>query len=64
MLVVVLVICLGLVSLVLVFSHSMLMAYRGADNELAGRQAELAIEGAARYAMALMSNVANPGDFP
>ena len=63
-LVVVLVICLGLVSLVLVFSHSMLMAYRGADNALAGRQAELAIEGAARYALALMSNVANPGDFP
>ena len=63
-LIVVLIICLGLVSLVLVFSHSMLMAYRGADNALAGRQAELAIEGASRYAMALMSNVANPGDFP
>lgn len=63
-LIVVLIICLGLVSLVLVFSHAMLMAYRGADNELAGRQADLAIEGAARYAMALMSNVANPGDFP
>ena len=63
-LVVVLVVCLGLVSLVLVFSHSMLMAYRGADNALAGRQAELAIEGAARYALALMSNVNNPGDFP
>ena len=63
-LVVVLVVCLGLVSLVLVFNHSMLMAYRGADNAVAGRQAELAIEGAARYALALMSNVANPGDFP
>ena len=64
MLIVVLVVCLGLVSLVLVFNHAMLMAYRGADNALAGRQAELAIEGAARYAMALMSNSTTPGYFP
>jgi DNA uptake protein ComE-like DNA-binding protein len=63
-LIVVLVVCLGLVSLVLVFSQSMLMAYRGADNELAARQAELAIEGAAAYAMALMSNSTTPGYFP
>ena len=63
-LIVVLVVCLGLVSLVLVFNHAMLMAYRGEDNAVAGRQAELAIEGAARYALALMSNVGNPGDFP
>ena len=63
-LVVVLIICLGLVSLTLVFGHSMLMAYRGADNALAGRQADLAIEGASRYAIALMRNVTTPGDFP
>ena len=37
-LIVVLVVCLGLVSMTLVFSHAMLLAYRGADNELAGRQ--------------------------
>ncbi len=45
-LVVVLVVCLGLVSLALVLGHSMLMAYRGADNELAGRQADAATLGA------------------
>ena len=39
-LIVVLVVCLGLVSITLVLGHSMLMAYRGADNEIAGRQAE------------------------
>ena len=44
-LIVVLIVCLGLVSLTLVFGHAMLMAYRGADNALAGRQAEAAIAG-------------------
>ncbi|MBV9658386.1 MAG: helix-hairpin-helix domain-containing protein [Verrucomicrobia bacterium] len=63
-LIVVLVICLGLVSLTLAFGHAMLLNYRGVDNELAGRQADLAIEGAARYAEALMSNATHPGDFP
>ncbi len=63
-LVVVLVVCLGLVSLALVLGHSMLMAYRGADNEVAGRQADAAIQGAVRYAENLMANTANPGDMP
>jgi DNA uptake protein ComE-like DNA-binding protein len=63
-LIVVLVVCLGLVSLTLVFGHSMLMAYRGADNGTAGRQAEQAIEGAARYVEYLMSNVTTPGTMP
>jgi DNA uptake protein ComE-like DNA-binding protein len=63
-LIVVLVVCLGLVSLTLVFGHSMLMAYRGADNDTAGHQAEQAIEGAARYAEYLMTNVATPGTLP
>ena len=63
-LVVVLVVCLGLVSLALVLSHSMLMAYRGADNELAGRQADAATLGAVQYAESLMANVTNPGDVP
>ena len=49
-LIVVLIICLGLVSLTLVFGHAMLMAYRGTDNDIAGREANQAIEGAARYA--------------
>ena len=64
MLIVVLVVCLGLVSLALLFGHSMLMAYRGSDDDLAGRQAEHVIEGAARYAEFLMTNVTNDGDFP
>ena len=63
-LVVVLVVCLGLVSLALVLGHSMLMAYRGADNELAGRQADAATLGAVQYAESLMTNVTTPGDVP
>ena len=63
-LVVVLVICLGLVSLALLLGHSMLMAYRGADNELAARQADAATLGAVQYAESLMTNVTNPGDVP
>src|SRR6266540_4281702 len=39
-LIVVLWACLGLVSVTLLFGHSMLLAYRGADNDLSGRQAE------------------------
>ncbi len=63
-LVVVLVVCLGLASLALVLGHSMLMAYRGADNEIAGRQADAAILGATQYAQNLMVNTTNVGDFP
>ena len=63
-LVVVLVVCLGLASLALVLGHSMLMAYRGADNELAGRQADAATLGAVQYAGALLTGVTNRGDVP
>jgi len=63
-LIVVMIVCLGLVSLTLVLGHSMLLAYRGSDNELAGREANMAIEGAAQYAEALMANVDEPGDMP
>ena len=62
--IVVLVVCLGLVSLTLVFGNSMLMAYRGADNDMAGKQAEQAIEGGVRYAKYLMINVSRPGAVP
>ncbi len=55
MLVVVLIICLGLVSITLLFGHSMLMAYRGEDNDLAALQAQNAIEGAIRYTELLMA---------
>jgi DNA uptake protein ComE-like DNA-binding protein len=55
-LIVVMVICLGLVSLTLVFGHAMLMAYRGSETDVAGRQADRAIEGAVQYAEYLMTN--------
>lgn len=63
-LIVVLVVCLGLVSITLLFGHAMVMSVRGSDNDVAGRQAEQAIEGAARYAEVLMANVEKPGAFP
>ena len=63
-LVVVLWACLGLVAITVTFGHSMLMTYRGADNDLSGHQAEQAIEGAARYAESLFTNATTPGLFP
>lgn len=56
----------GLVSIALLFGHSMLMTYRGADNDLAGRQADLVIEGAVRYAETLLlaSARTTPGVLP
>ena len=63
-LIVVLWACLGLVAITLTFGHSMVMAYRGTDNDLAGRQADQAIEGAARYAESLFVNATTPGVFP
>ena len=54
----------GLVSIALLFGHAMLMTYRGADNDLAGRQAEQAIEGAVRYAESLLVNPTVPGVLP
>jgi DNA uptake protein ComE-like DNA-binding protein len=55
---------LGLVSVALLFGHSMLMTYRGVDNDLAGHQAEQAIEGAARYVESLLANATTPGLLP
>jgi DNA uptake protein ComE-like DNA-binding protein len=63
-LIIVLLVSLGLVSVTLLFAHSMVMSLRGSDNDLAGQQAEQAIEGAARYAQLLMTNVEKPGTFP
>jgi type II secretory pathway component PulK len=54
----------ALVSITLLFGHSMLMTYRGSDNDLAGRQAELAVEGGMRYAEALLLNPQTPGVLP
>jgi DNA uptake protein ComE-like DNA-binding protein len=63
-LIVVLWVCLGLVSLTLVFGHSMLMAFRGSDQNIAGYQADQAIEGAIRYAQYLLANLEEPGQLP
>jgi len=63
-LIVVLWVCLGLVSLTLVFGQSMLMAFRGTDNAVAGRQADQAIEGAVRYVQFLLVNAEVPGQLP
>src|SRR5262245_19249789 len=52
---------LGLVSVALLFGHSMVMTYRGADNDLSGMQAEQAIEGVARYVETLLVNAGTPG---
>jgi len=54
-LIVVMVICLGLVSLALFFGHTMVMAYRGSETDIAGRQANRAIDGAVQYAEYLMN---------
>src|SRR5687767_7457950 len=56
--------CLGLVSVTLLFGHSMLLTYRGADNDLSGRQADHAIEGTARYLQNVIAELAIPGEFP
>jgi hypothetical protein len=56
--------CTGLVGVALLFGHSMLMNYRAADNNLAGRQAELAIDGTARYIASLLAGAQTPGVFP
>jgi type II secretory pathway component PulK len=55
---------LGLVSVSLLFGHAMTMTYRGADNDLAGRQAQQAIEGAVRYAETLLTDATTPGALP
>lgn len=54
----------GLVSIALLFGHSMALNYRGSDNDLAGRQADQAIEGAIHYAESLLVNQDVPGTFP
>jgi type II secretory pathway component PulK len=55
---------LGLVSVSLLFGHAMTMTYRGADNDLAARQAQQAIEGAVRYAETLLTDATTPGVLP
>lgn len=63
-LIVVLCASIGLVSVALLFGHSMLMNYRGTDDEIAGRQADAAIEGGIRYVESLLVDAETPGAFP
>jgi DNA uptake protein ComE-like DNA-binding protein len=56
--------CLGLAGVCLLFGHSTLMAYRGADNELAGRQADHAIDGVARYLTSFLGTLDKTAPLP
>ena len=55
MLIIVLWISVGLAAIALTFAHTSVMAYKSADNELAGQQAEWAIEGGMRYVIDLLT---------
>ena len=57
-------ICLGLVSLALLFCDSMVLEYRASDNTEAGLEAEHAIEGALRYVSFVLKNLEQPGSMP
>lgn len=63
-LIVVLWICLSLVAVTLLFGQSAMMSYRAESNEIAGRQAEQAIEGGLRYVEYLLANSDTPGGLP
>ena len=63
-LVIVLWVAFGLVSMALYFADSMTSELRGADNRVAQLEADQAIEGAARYAGYLLSNLEKPGQLP
>lgn len=54
----------GLVSLALYFGHSMSLELKASENRVAGIAADQAIEGAARYASYLLSNLETPGMLP
>lgn len=54
----------GLVSLALYFGHSMSLELKASENRVAGIAADQAIEGAARYASYLLSNLETPGLLP
>ena len=54
----------GLVSLALYFGHSMSLELKASENRIAGLAADQAIEGAARYAAYLLTNLETPGLLP
>ncbi len=63
-LIIVLWIALGLVTIALLFGHSMMLEFRAAENRAAGWQSEQAIEAALRYGIYLIENVEDPGSIP
>ena len=63
-LIVVLWICLGLVTVTLLFGNSAMMSYRAEGNALAARQADQAIEAGLRYAEYILANSETPGAMP
>ncbi len=63
-LIIVLWISLGLVTIALLFGHSMMLEFRAAENRAAGWQAEQAIEAGLRYATYLIKNLEDPGSIP
>jgi DNA uptake protein ComE-like DNA-binding protein len=63
-LIVVLWIAIGLVSIALYFAHAMTFELRASDNRASGLASEQAIEGAARYVGAVLSNLATNGAVP
>lgn len=63
-LVIVLWIAFGLVSIALYFGHSMFFEFRASDNNVAGVEAEQAIEGAARYVSYTLTNLVAAGQMP
>ncbi|HEU5124363.1 MAG TPA: hypothetical protein VFW05_09900, partial [Verrucomicrobiae bacterium] len=63
-LVIVLMICIGLISIALYFANSMTMELRAADNRTSGMAADQAIEGAARYLTTVLSYYGTNGITP
>jgi len=63
-LIIVLWIAFGLVSVALMFAHSMMLEYRAADNSLANCEADQAIESARRYTSFILANLEEPGQLP
>ena len=64
LLIIVLWIAFGLVALTVYFAHSMNLALRAADDQVAGIEANQAIDGAARYMSNILGTVAYPGQMP
>ncbi|MCC6486834.1 MAG: general secretion pathway protein GspK [Candidatus Hydrogenedentes bacterium] len=63
-LVFVITVCLGLVTVVLLFASAVAMESRGAGNAHAGAQAEQIVEGALRYVAFILENSEDPGTSP